>query len=324
MTTPVFSVVIPLYNKEKYIGKTLESVLLQDFTDFEVVLVDDGSTDNGSDIAKGFDDPRIRILRQENLGVSSARNRGIREAKGDFIAFLDADDEWMENKLQTHLTCFKENPECHWTVSAFIHRSGDRETVIGGGKSDVIQDALQALANNALEIWTGSVVARTSCFGTKCLFSTGVSTSEDREVWLKLACQYPLVGYLGQPLSIYNAGLPGALTSIAIRSGTYPFLNLESRIALFSEALEVNRKKCLQQYLRRFNRNACLLFWVSNQAFLATAGDSCLAKYFSRKELLLMRTLNDMPSLFKKIARKVIWPAQLEVSRNCRNHPEEQ
>jgi glycosyltransferase involved in cell wall biosynthesis len=98
---PAATIIIPLYNKRSYIGRALDSVLHQSFQDFEIIVVDDGSTDNGAEVVKSYDDPRIRLIRQENKGVSVARNTGADRATADFIAFLDADDEWMPRQLET-------------------------------------------------------------------------------------------------------------------------------------------------------------------------------------------------------------------------------
>jgi len=92
-----------LYNMEKSIGRTLKSILMQTLQDFEVIVVDDGSTDDGAREVSKFDDPRICLIRQENQGVSAARSRGIREARSDLVAFLDADDEWLPTFLETIL-----------------------------------------------------------------------------------------------------------------------------------------------------------------------------------------------------------------------------
>ena len=97
---PLVSIVVPLYNKAPYVLRTLKSIVQQTFSDFEVIVVDDGSTDGGAGIVRSLSDPRVRVVVQENMGPGAARNRGIQEARGDLIAFLDADDEWLPEYLE--------------------------------------------------------------------------------------------------------------------------------------------------------------------------------------------------------------------------------
>ena len=96
-----YSVVIPVYNKAPYIARTLTSVLAQNFDDYEIIVVDDGSTDDSMQKLRQVQSPKIRIIRQENQGVAVARNTGILAAQGEYIAFLDADDAWLPEYLQT-------------------------------------------------------------------------------------------------------------------------------------------------------------------------------------------------------------------------------
>lgn len=97
---PVFSVIIPTYNREKLIGRAIDSVLNQTFKDFELIIVDDGSTDNTKEIIERYTDQRIRYIYKENGGQNSALNKGIEFAKGKYVAFLDSDDEWLDEKLR--------------------------------------------------------------------------------------------------------------------------------------------------------------------------------------------------------------------------------
>ncbi|SEK90493.1 glycosyltransferase family 2 protein [Xaviernesmea oryzae] len=107
---PLFSVVIPLYNRRSVIAATIDSVLQQTFQDFEIVIIDDGSKDQPEDVINAIKDPRIRLIRQPNAGGSAARNHGIDEARGEFIAFLDSDDEFLPDHLSAAKTALDQAP----------------------------------------------------------------------------------------------------------------------------------------------------------------------------------------------------------------------
>lgn len=109
-SVPAVSIIVPIYNSEKYIEATVRSALRQDFPDFELLLVDDGSTDGTAAICRSFTDPRVRYVHQANGGVSRARNRGLAEARGGIIAFLDSDDLWHEDKLSAHVAHLDSDP----------------------------------------------------------------------------------------------------------------------------------------------------------------------------------------------------------------------
>jgi glycosyltransferase involved in cell wall biosynthesis len=107
---PTVSVIIPTYNRAHLIGRSINSVLNQTYQDFELIIVDDGSSDNTEEIIRAFNDPRILFLKHpENRGVSAARNTGIKEARGSYIAFQDSDDEWLPEKLEKQMAVFKQD-----------------------------------------------------------------------------------------------------------------------------------------------------------------------------------------------------------------------
>ena len=108
---PLFSVVIPLYNKENYISETINSVLKQSVQDFELIVINDGSTDKSLDIVKSFNDFRISLIDQKNIGLSATRNKGIKLAKGRIVALLDADDLWQPNFLKEIKSFHEAHPD---------------------------------------------------------------------------------------------------------------------------------------------------------------------------------------------------------------------
>ena len=162
------SVIVSLYNKEKYIARALDSVLKQTWRDLEVIVVDDGSTDGGPKVVGGFRDDRVRLIRQKNVGPGAARNRGVRESSAPYVAFLDADDEWLPVFLETSLRRLRDNPECKASCAGF-HQGLDRvsceERLRAWGITDgpwrLPPDMAPVPMKKAVEaLWTGTVVCR--------------------------------------------------------------------------------------------------------------------------------------------------------------------
>ncbi len=191
----MISVVIPLYNKEKQIAATLQSVLQQSFLDFEVVVVNDGSTDGSVAAAEAVQDARIRIIHQENAGVSAARNRGIEEARYDLIAFLDADDRWKPEYLQTQYELTQKYPEC--SVFAcnyeFVHADGSiRPTIIRklpfAGQDGILSNYFEVASCSNPPLFTSAVMARKTAMQAIGGFPAGIKSGEDLLTWARLSC----------------------------------------------------------------------------------------------------------------------------------------
>lgn len=189
----MFSIIIPLYNKELSIGSTVQSVLDQNYDNFELVIVNDGSTDSSVASIQAFKDNRIRLIHQENQGVSTARNRGIKEAKYEWIAFLDADDLWKTNHLQTVLNMIAEYGG-YKVFSTSFEYSDRRKTFLYERPSEVfiIEDYFkEALKEH--HIWTGVIVINKSCFERAGHFNPLLSRGEDLDLWARLAKNYAIV-----------------------------------------------------------------------------------------------------------------------------------
>lgn len=187
----IFSVVIPLYNKESSIKKTIESVINQSFRDFEIIIVNDASTDNSLKVIESIKDDRIRVIHKENGGVSSARNRGIVEAKGDYIAFLDADDFWDSKYLFTMNKLINEFSDASIFSCQFgFVKNNDTSPANSIHKKRGYIDDYFLEANKAPLIHTSSVIIKKSCFEAIGLFNTQYRRGEDLDMWCRLSEQF--------------------------------------------------------------------------------------------------------------------------------------
>lgn len=202
--SPTVSVIIPTYNRAQYIGDALGSVLRQTFTDFEVLIADDGSTDGTTALLAGFTDLRVRVLRLEHRGISATMNAGLREARGRFIARLDSDDLWYAELLAEEVKCLEASPDVGVVYSKAQAMSADgtpREHYLGLPMR-YPDDSLLSLA------WGDAtcnitILARRACFDSAGPYDETLRTHEDWDMWLRVAHQHRFA-FLDQTLAQFR------------------------------------------------------------------------------------------------------------------------
>lgn len=192
-----FSVVIPLYNKEKHIKRALNSVLKQSYNNFEIIIVNDGSTDNSLNEVKKINDSRIRLITQDNSGVSVARNKGIEFARYEYIGFIDADDSWDRNFLKTikQLVLKYPNAGAYGTGYKFIKHE---EEIIPKSISN-FEENWEGLLDDYFKyavvspiITASSVVIPKKVFKEVGVFMEHINRGEDLEMWCRIALKYKI------------------------------------------------------------------------------------------------------------------------------------
>lgn len=202
----MISIVIPLFNKQDSILKTLKSVLNQDFEEYEIIIINDGSTDKSADLLQVIKDRRIKIIHKDNGGVCSARNRGIKEASSEYIALLDADDIWEPEYLAEQLKLISDFPDAAMWGLGFDHLSNDRLE----GLDHVLPAGFRGYVKNYFSIkrksdifCSSSVVIRKGIFNTIGYFDTRIKYSEDIDMWYRIILNYPVVFY-NKTMVYYN------------------------------------------------------------------------------------------------------------------------
>lgn len=190
--SPAFTVVMPAYNAAAYLSQTIESVLSQTFTDFELIIIDDGSTDGTSEIAHEYSkiDNRVKVLLQHNQGVSATRNKGIDLSQSKYIAFIDADDKWFPENLQIHFGHLEENP--HLGVSyakvEFLHPDGNHTGKIARGRLTKLQPQHFLYENPTMTV--SNIVVRRQVFEEIGGFDSTMSYSEDIDFLFRTTCSH--------------------------------------------------------------------------------------------------------------------------------------
>jgi glycosyltransferase involved in cell wall biosynthesis len=208
---PQVSVIIPTYNRGWILKEAIDSVLAQDYKDLELIVVDDGSTDNTFEILASYGND-IKVLFQENKGVSAARNRGITEASGQLIAFLDSDDLWLPRKLSTQVDFFNQMPDALICQTEEIWvRNGIRVNPKKRHKKPsgmIFEPSLELCL-----VSPSAVMIRRSLFDRVGEFDVTLSACEDYDLWLRISCRFP-VHLIDTPLIIKRGGHDDQLSSM--------------------------------------------------------------------------------------------------------------
>ncbi len=242
---PFFSVVIPLFNKDKYVAQTLETVLKQNFADFEIIIINDGSTDNSEQIVKSFSDSRIKYFSTENQGAAAARNIGIEKSQSPYIAFLDADDLWFENHLQELKNLIDLYPNAGMYANRYqlVFENGSTYQPSFFGIADdyegVVEDYFAASLRYAVAS-SISIAVPKAIFAKVGNFKRYISSGQDTDMWIRIALHSKII--IGNKLtSTYLHFIEGSLSKTAI---------LEKKIKRFDEYVEQEKSnKSLKKYL---------------------------------------------------------------------------
>jgi glycosyltransferase involved in cell wall biosynthesis len=303
---PLISVIIPVYNGEKTIRETIESVLNQSFSDFELIVINDGSQDSTLDVLGSIQDPRLKVFSYPNSGVSASRNRGFSHTVGEFIAFLDADDLWTPDKLEAQLKALQENPDAavaySWTD--FIDETGQ---FLGHGSHRTVNGDVYAelLLFDFLDNGSNPLIRRQALTEVGN-FDKEVAGAEDWDMWFRLAAHYHFVA-VPSPQILYRV-YTTSMSSNTSKMEAASLRVLERAYKQAPKSLQVFKKQSfayLYKYLifkslqgsprRQRSREAIKILWN-----------------YIRKEPSLYR-IHLKLSLFKAVLLTLLYPQQTSV-----------
>lgn len=209
---PMFTVIIPTYNRERFLKRTIDSILLQTFKNFELIIVDDGSTDNTEALIGTYKDNRIIYVKKENGGQNSAINVGLQQAKGEYIAFCDSDDTWMPEKLEKHIEKYQEDSEIKVVYNLTgVKKEGDEEQKIVLARNDVYEGwCYKEILDQGYLTSPSFLSCKSECFDKIGFLPTDIFICQDDDLCFKL-CKYFKVGLVKEILGVYHVDAPNKM-----------------------------------------------------------------------------------------------------------------
>ncbi len=239
---PVVSIIMPVFNGEKFISKAIHSILMQDYDNFELICIDDGSTDKTKEIILSFNDNRINYIYQQHSGKPSiARNKGIKSSRGDYIAFIDHDDIFLYNSLSERIKFFDDNPGINFVYSdcEIINEKGEviSKSVISYSNKKACSGKCFKELFGGIFIPTQGVMLKKDILDKVGLFNENLLCAEDYNLWLRIAYYYPL-GYIDRILAQWrNHDTSLTKKSYATDKGFFECLN--DIVNLFPDCVKI-------------------------------------------------------------------------------------
>jgi len=259
---PKISIIMPVYNGASFIGDSIHSVLAQTHQDWELIIIDDGSTDGSRKIVESFKDARIQYDYQENAGVSAARNKAIRLSQGKWLAFIDADDVWLPEKLSAQLP-FCSSSDLVFSDCYFI-KEGTQTTELFSASSSIPANRDPGLSyllshNNFIPLLT--VIAKKESVVAAGMFDHGIKHGEDFDLWLRMKAQGAQFAYIGRPLGAYRVHPSSASSDYGkMIYGDYALLKKYISLDLPMKEVARSRSKIILKHYLTYMRIATLPF----------------------------------------------------------------
>lgn len=311
---PVISIIIPLYNKEREVSRAIDSALAQTFPLFKLIVVDDGSTDKSASVVSSYQDERIRLIQKENAGVSSARNRGVAESGTDLVAFLDADDEWMPEFIETVIRLRNNFPSCMVFATSYLfcyvsqpsRQAILRDTFLTSGEG-ILSDYFRVATRSDPPICSSSVAIDKKALLEIGGFPAGIIAGEDLLLWARLAARFD-IAYSNRPLAKFWA--PVAMTDRPVRIPQQPDVVAQNLYELL-RIVPAEKYQTLIEYIALWHKMRSVIFIKLNRgsdARIEIKKAVTLTKTSSRLFLLNLISFlpGNLPSRFQLFVAKIL------------------
>lgn len=306
---PRFSIIVPLYNKAPYVKKALESICAQTYKDFELVIVNDGSTDDSLNVVNDFVREvycvQCTVYSQPNAGVAAARNNGVAKSMGEYVCFLDADDWWEDTYLEEMDRLIQEYPDAGLYATNYVYYKPGKTHVALKLERGYINYPKVYLHSDAMPVWTGASCMPRKVFDEMGGFPKGIKLGEDFLLWAKTAIEYK-IAFCEKPLAYYNNDVPASLRATRnLHAPEHHMLfrldEIEKTINLQFETLNP-KSVAWHALLDKLRVSGLLDYWLSDEYHEAAAAE--LAKVDWTKQPKSAKAQYEKPRCAVKAMRR--------------------